>query len=65
MLLPPFGSFVDEPKSIYTIQLSLYQLGVMQVYDIIADRKLLWLRDDAEYQKIDVPDVSKTLIQVL
>ena len=65
MLLSPFGSFVDEPKSIYTIQLSLYQLGVMQVYDIIADRKLLWLRDDAEYQKIDVPDVSKTLTQVL
>ena len=65
MLLHPFECYVDEPKSIYTIQLSLYQLGIMQVYDKIVDRKLLWLTDDEEYYKIDVSDVSETLKNVL
>lgn len=66
-LLYPFdgGEFINQPKSIYTIQLSLYQLGLQQLGYEISDRKLLWLTDDAEYHKIDVPDVSKTLIDYL
>lgn len=65
-LLEPFNDkFIDEPKSIYTIQLSLYQLGIQQLGFEICDRKLLWLTDDGEYHKIDVTDVSQLLINSL
>lgn len=66
-LLPPFDSndFIDEPKSVYTIQLSLYSVGLSQLgYDIV-DRKLIWLTDDGNYHKISVPDVSDKLIMDL
>ena len=61
MLLEPFSYLVNEPQSVYTIQLSLYQLGIEQLGYKVKDRKLLWLTDDAEYHKIDVPDVTEEL----
>ena len=66
-LLEPFNTlkFINEPKSIYTIQLSLYQLGIQQLGYKISDRKLLWLTDDGEYHKIDVSDVSEKIINKL
>jgi hypothetical protein len=66
-LLEPFNTneFINEPKSIYTIQLSLYQLGLEQLGYEIADRKLLWLTDDGEYYKIDVENVTEKLINKL
>lgn len=66
-LLEPFNTldFIDEPKSIYTIQLSLYQLGIQQLGYEISDRKLLWLTDDGKYHKIDVNDVSEKIISKL
>lgn len=66
-LLEPFNTleFIDEPKSIYTIQLSLYQLGIQQLGYNISDRKLLWLTDNGEYHKIDVSDVSEKIINKL
>ena len=64
-LLPPFNTvdFINEPKSVYTLQLSIYQLGFEQHGYEVADRKLLWLLEDGEYQKIDTKDVSRTLIE--
>jgi hypothetical protein len=64
-LLPPFDTleFIDEPKSMYVLQLSLYQLGLEQLGYKVVDRKLLWLTEDCEYHKIDVRDVTKELIQ--
>ena len=64
-LLYPFDKpeFINEPKSIYTLQLSLYQLGIQQLDYDVADRKLLWLTDDGDYHKIDVPDVTKELVK--
>lgn len=66
-LLSPFDSldFIDEPKSVYTIQLSLYSLGLKQLGYEIVDRKLLWLKENGQYEKIDVPDVTKRLVKVL
>ena len=66
-LLEPFNTneFINEPKSIYTIQLSLYQLGLEQLGYEISDRKLLWLTDDGEYYKIDVENVTEKLINKL
>ena len=66
-LLPPFNTeaFINEPKSIYTIQLSLYQLGLQQLGYDISDRKLLWLTEDGKYSKIDVSDVTEDLKNTL
>ena len=66
-LLPPFEEmgYIDEPKSLYTIQLSLYQIGLQQLGYKIMDRKLLWLTEEGEYHKVDVNDVSKEIINFL
>ena len=64
-LLNPFSYMIDEPKSIYTIQLSLYQMGLEQLGYEIADRKIIWLKDDGDYEKISVPDVTLDLKNVL
>jgi len=63
-LLPPFDTleFIDQPQSVYTLQLSLYQLGIEQLGYKVTDRKLLWLTEDCEYHKINVRDVTKELI---
>ena len=64
-LLPPFNYLIDESKSIYTIQLSAYQLGISQLGYEIADRKIIWLKDDGTYEKISVEDVSNDLKSAL
>lgn len=61
-LLPPFDKeFVDQPKSIYTLQLSLYSLGLSQANYNVADRKLVHLKESGEYEKIRLQDVSALL----
>lgn len=66
-LLHPFDTeeYINQPASIYTIQLSLYQLGIEQLGYKVHDRKLLWLTDSTEYFKIDVRDVRDKLIETL
>lgn len=64
-LLEPFTDLIDEPLSLYTIQLSLYSIGLLQLGYEIADRKIIWLKDDGTYEKISVPDVTNQLIEVL
>ena len=61
-LLPPFNDLIDENTSHYTLQLSTYQLGIQQLGYKITDRKLLWLTEEADYYKIDVPDVTDRII---
>ena len=61
-LLPPFNDLIDEPTSLYTLQLSTYQLGLQPLGYKITDRKLLWLTEEADYYKIDVPDVTDRII---
>lgn len=65
MLLPPFNNYIDQSKSIYTIQLSAYQLGIEQLGYKVSDRKLIWLKDDGTYEKISLDDVTKTLKNTL
>lgn len=65
-LLEPFDkNFIAQPQSIYTLQLSLYQLGLAQLGYHIADRKLVWLSGDGNYHKIPVPNVTNLLIDAL
>ena len=66
-MLHPFNElgFFEEPYSHYSIQLSLYQLGLMQIDVPVVDRRLIWLKDDETYEKIKTPDLTDKLIKIL
>ena len=63
-MLPPFNDMIDEAKSHYTLQLSLYSLMLMNLGYKVIDRKLIWLKNDGNYGKITLPDITDKLIQV-
>ena len=65
MLLPPFDDMVDEPLSIYTLQLSAYALALEQLGLKMTHRIIVWLKEDGTYEKIPVKDVTHRLMGVL
>lgn len=58
MALEPFDDLYDEDYSYYILQLACYSLCLMQLDYEIADRKIIWLKEDASYEKINVPDFT-------
>lgn len=58
MALEPFDDLYDEDYSYYILQLSCYSLCLMQLGYEIADRKIIWLKEDGSYDKISVPDFT-------
>lgn len=64
-LLSPFNDMIDEPLSMYSIQLSLYQIGLEQLGLEIVDRNLIWLKEDGTYEKIGTPDLTGKLLKTL
>ena len=58
MALEPFNDLYDEDYSYYILQLSCYSLCLMQLGYEIADRKIIWLKEDGTYDKISVPDFT-------
>lgn len=65
MMLSPFNDILDEPLGHYTIQLSLYSLMLMNLGYRVIDRRLIWLKDDGNYEKIALPDITGRLIEYL
>ena len=67
MMNEPFGDmgYYSEPYSCYCIQLSLYQLGLMQLGIEVVDRNLIWLKDDGTFEKVPTPDLTDKLIEIL
>ena len=58
MALEPFNELYDEDYSYYILQLSCYSLCLMQLGYEIADRKIIWLKEDGTYDKVSVPDYT-------
>lgn len=65
MLLAPFDDMVNQNLSIYTLQLSAYQIPLEDIGLKVLGRRIIWLKPDGTYEKISVPDVTKTLREVL
>lgn len=65
MLLPPFQDLYEEPLSMYTLQLSCYQMGLEQLGINVKDRCIIWLKDDGTYEVICVPNVIDRLKLIL
>ena len=66
-LLFPFGEYNEEPKSTYTIQLSIYQV-MLELLDLeipIVGRELVWVKDDTSYQIVPVDYLGDRLRKVL
>lgn len=61
-LLNPFSDFIEEPKSMYTLQQSTYQAMLSQLDIDIVDRRLIWLKDDGTYEKVPVPDITERIL---
>ena len=61
----PFINLYNQPKSVYALQLSCFQIPLNDLGFKVIDRKLIWLKDDGEYEKITLPDLTSTLRRVL
>ena len=64
-LTKPFNDMINEPKSVYTLQLSCYEMAIRQLgYDVV-DRKLMWVKDDGTYEKISLKSEINKLSKIL
>lgn len=63
-LLSPFDDMIDEPKSIYTIQLSLYQMALEKIGIKVIARRLIYLQRDGTFQKIALPSIVDKLKEI-
>lgn len=64
-LLPPFGELYEEPLSYYTLQLSCYQLPLEDIGLKVIARRIIWLKDDGNYELIPIQSVTDRLRSVL
>ena len=64
-LLPPFGDFYEESLSYYTAQLSCYQIPLEDIGLKVIARRIVWLKDNGDYELIPLQDVTNRLRQVL
>jgi hypothetical protein len=63
--LEPFTDLPDEPLSMYTLQLSCYQIPLMDLGINIIGREVIWLKEDKTYEIIQMPDITQKLREVL
>lgn len=65
MLLPPFNDMYDESLSLYTLQLCCYQIPLEDIGLKVVGRRIVWLKDDCDYELIPVDDVTERLRNTL
>lgn len=65
MMMEPFDMYHDDSINHYMVQLSAYELCLRQLDLDIADRKLIWLKEDGNYEKVSLPSVSDVLANIL
>lgn len=65
MLLHPFEDLYAEAQSLYTLQLSCYQIPLEDIGLKVIGRRLIHLKDDGTYEKIPLQDVTKELRNTL
>lgn len=61
-----FMNFLDNPFNHYQVQLSLYQILLEQVKEIkVSARKIIWLKENGEYEMYDCNDYTNILKEQL
>lgn len=61
MLSNPFGDLYNEDTSLYTLQLSLYQIALENIGLKVIGRRLIWLKEDGTYELIKLNNETKRL----
>ena len=56
---------VNQNLSLYTLQLSCYQIPLEDIGMKVLGRRIIWVKPDGNYEKIPVPDVTNVLRNVL
>lgn len=64
-LLDPFGDMIEEPMSLYTLQLSAYTQCLRNIGINVIARRIVWLKDDGTYSIIPLRDETKRLMNAL
>lgn len=65
MCLPPFSDLPDEAFSMYTLQLSCYQIPLEDLGLKVVGREIIWLKDDGTYEIIPVQDMTTRIRNIL
>lgn len=60
-LLPPFNGLLDMPLSLYKLQLSAYENALYKIGMNVVGRRILWLKPDSEYEKINLESYREQL----
>ena len=60
-MLPPFNELLDMPLSTYKLQLSLYENALYYIGMNVVGRRILWLKPDGEYEKINLESYRKEI----
>lgn len=64
-LLWPFQDMLDQNASYYTLQLSLYAIPLQNIGYNVIGRRLIWVRPDGTYEKVNIVSVSDRLREAL
>ncbi len=60
-LLHPFEELLDMPLSLYKLQLSLYQICLENIGCKVVGRRILWLKPEGNYDKINLEEYTNIL----
>ena len=61
----PFGDLYDEALSSYKLQLSAYQLPLEDIGLKVIGRRIIWLKDDGNYELIPIDEYTERLRKTL
>ena len=61
MLLSPFDYLPDENLSFYILQTNSYQIPLEDIGLNVIGRRIIYLKEDGQYESIKIPDISKEL----
>ena len=64
-MLYPFNNMIDENVSHYCLQFACYSNMLESIGINIIGRRLIWLKDNGDYEIIKIEDKSKELLKVL
>lgn len=65
MLQSPFEDLLDCDYSLYTLQLSAYQIPLEDIGINVIDREIIWLKEDGTYQLFSLENETKRLKEAL
>ena len=61
----PFGEMYDEALSSYKLQLSAYQIPLEDIGLKVIGRRIIWLKEDGDYELIPIDDYTERLRNAL